>query len=260
MLRYLFRKWTNLEFVASVATLLSFVLSAVPGFASTPQKPIRLVLLAFGAASAIWLVLLASRKAFVIVGYADVMSFLELLATHARLRIWTARTHTGLGIGEQTYFAILSERLASQERPLEDFRRLLRLAPQAHEHVDALIANFLYKNAAEVRYFTAGGPQFDFMIADDVAVIGFPMAGGTDNVAAVVLRHSGVVEAVANVFTQLWADPDTEVLFRGAVTFSEPSRAALVAHVENLFSQLAESSSNNRLRPTAHSTTVNRHN
>src|SRR6185295_3056735 len=99
------------------------------------------------------------------------------------------------------------------------------------EHVDSLIIDFLYKDSVEGRYFTAGGPQFDFMVADDIAVIGFPRAGGTGNVAAVVLRHAGVVEAVANVFTQLWEDPDTQILFRGAPAFSEPARQALLANV-----------------------------
>jgi len=237
MLRYFFRKWTRLEFVASLATLVALVLAIVPGFTSDPQRPIRIILLAVSAISLLWLFLLATRKSFVIVGYQNTMSFLEMLAKHARHRIWTARTHTGRGVSERSYFAILAERLSNQEAPLEDFRRLFRLAPQAREHVDILLTDFLYKDAAEVRYFEAGGPQFDFMVADDIAVIGFPMAGGTGNVAAIVLRRSNVVDAVAGVFTQLWQDPETKCLFRGAAVFPEAARRALVEEVNRLFAQ-----------------------
>ena len=128
MFRYLFRKWSNLEFVASLATLLALVLAVVPGLTSDPRKPIRVVLLAVGSASLLWLCLLATRKSFVIVGYRNTMSFLELLGTHAKHRVWTVRMHTGRGTREHTYFSILAERLSNQERPLEDFRRVLRLA------------------------------------------------------------------------------------------------------------------------------------
>lgn len=250
MLRYLFRKWTRLEFVAALATMLSFLLSAVPGFSSDPRLPIRAILLAFGVASLCWFLLLATRKAFVIVGYHNAMSLLELLARHARHRVWTARTHTGRGVGEQAYFNILAERLGRQDSPLEDFRRLLRLTPAAREHIDQLIVDFLYKDAAEIRYFAGAGPQFDFMIADDVAVIGFPMAGGTGNVAAVVLRQAGVVEAVANIFNQLWNDSNTRVLFRGKATFPERDRQALLNLLKNSFAESANEPSNPPLQPT----------
>jgi hypothetical protein len=247
MLRYFFRKWTNIEFVAALATLLAFVLSAVPGFSSDPRIPIRVILISAGFASLFWLVFLATRKAFVIVGYRNVMSFLELLARHARFRVWTARTHTGRGVGERVYFGILAERLSRQDSPLEDVRRLLRLAPAAREHIDNLIADFLYKDAAEVRCFSGIGPQFDFMITDDVAVIGFPMAGGTDNVAAVVLRQTGVVEAVANVFNELWNDPSTRILFRGSATFPESDRQALLSFIEHSIAALPNGPSDPQL-------------
>ena len=90
MLRYIFRKWARLEILAALATFLSLGLSAVPGFTSDPQRPIRVILWATGGASLLSLLLAISRKAFVVVGYRNVMSFLELLVGHARLRVWTA--------------------------------------------------------------------------------------------------------------------------------------------------------------------------
>jgi hypothetical protein len=75
------------------------------------------------------------------------------------------------------------------------------------------------------------------MIADEMAVIGFPMSGGVDNIAAVVLRHSSVVEAVANVFTQLWSDPTTHLLFRGRANFPELERTDLVQRVQRLLTE-----------------------
>jgi hypothetical protein len=238
MLRYLFRKWSSLEFVAAIATVLSLALSAVPAFALDPRRPIRTILMSVAAASLIWLVMLASRQSFVIVGYSNVMGFLELLASHARLRVWTARTHTGRGVDETAYFAAIAERLASSQTPLDDFRRLLRLSEAAREHIDHLIAEFLHRDAAEVRYFRGSGPQFDFMIADDVAVIGFPMAGGAGNVAAVVLRHTAVVEAVANVFNQLWNDSETVLLFRGSSAFPEHLREKMLTILDREMEQI----------------------
>ncbi len=234
MLRYLLRKWTRLEILAALATFLSLGLSAVPGFTSEPQGPIRVILWTAGGASLLWLLLAFSRKSFVVVGYRNVMSFLELLARHARLRVWTARTHAGDGVGEERYFSIIVENLASSSSPLEDFRRLIRLAPNARGHVDSLVRDFLYRDFAEVRYFIGGGPQFDFMIADDVAVIGFPMAGGNNNVAAVVLRHSAVVQAVADIFSGLWESHDTQVIFRGSQLATEADRQAVIALVRKI--------------------------
>ena len=100
--------------------------------------------------------------------------------------------------------------------------------------MDSLVRDFLYRDFAEVRYFTGGGPQFDFMVADDVAVIGFPMAGGNNNVAAVVLRHSAVVQAVADIFSGLWEDHDTQVIFRGSRLITEAGRQAVTARVERI--------------------------
>jgi hypothetical protein len=234
MLRYLFRKWTRIEILAALATFLSLGLSAVPGFTSDPQRPIQVILLAAGGASLLWLLLAISRKAFVVVGNRNVMSFLELLVRHAKLKVWTVRTHTGEGVSEEKYFSIIAERLGSDAAPLEDFRRLLRLAPNAREHVKNLVRSFIFRDFAEVRYFTSVGPQFDFVIVDDLAIIGFPMAGGTNNVAAVVLRHSAVVQAVADVFSGLWEDRNTQVLFRGARLASETDRQAVMALVGRL--------------------------
>lgn len=236
MIRYLFRKFARLEIIAAVATFLSLALSALPAFTANVGLPARNILLGAAGASLVWLLFAVSRRAFVIVGYLDVMSFLELLATNTRYKLWTARMHVGAGVGEEEYFRIISERLGSATRPIEDFRRLIRIAPAAHPHLQHLVQEFFYRDFAEVRYFSGPGPHFDFMIADDVAVIGFPMAGGSNNVGAVVLRRSTVVQAVADVFADLWEDPGTRVLFRGSRAQSEPDRVALMAKLTALLS------------------------
>jgi hypothetical protein len=143
------------------------------------------------------------------------MAYLESLAETARYRVWTARTHLGEGIVEHKYFEIIEHRLKNPHRPLEDFRRVVRLGPKAYDHISWLVSRFYNQSGVEVRYFTGGGPQFDFVLVDGkIAVIGFPMVGGKGNIGAIVLRKRSAVEGVEIVFNTLWEQ--STLLFEGA--------------------------------------------
>jgi hypothetical protein len=171
----------------------------------------------FLVATTVWFLYLVTRNAFVLTGYASVMSFLESLAQTAQHRIWTARTHLGEGGQEQQYFSIIEHRLKAPSRPLEDFRRVIRLGPKSRTHVEWLVEHLSREPSVEVRYLDALGPQFDFMVVDGrVAVIGFPMVGGKHNSGAVVLRRRAAVEGVESVFISLWNDCQSTVLFDGS--------------------------------------------
>jgi hypothetical protein len=142
------------------------------------------------------------------------MSYLEELAKKARYKLWTVRTHLGEGIGEQQYFRIVEERLAARDKPLEDFRRIIRVTPKSREHLFWLVDHLSQYPHVKVLYFEGGGPQFDFMSVDgEVAVIGFAKTGGKGNIGGIVLRGPEAVGAVDVVFTNL--ETDSKLLFEG---------------------------------------------
>lgn len=228
MLKYAIRKSTRWEIVTLMLSVASFIAGFLPAFTATPQFPTQLLLWATAAVAAGWFVLLATRSSFTIIGYRNVMTFLKETTRTTQHRIWTVRTHTGDGGSEEDYFRLIEGRLSDPDSPLEDYRRLFRSTPAARGHALALIAGCINHGAAEARFFNGGGPQFDFVMFDDLAIIGMPMAGGQGNVGAVVLRGK-VVEAVAGVFDKLWNDSETKVLFKGRRENGERERQEALA-------------------------------
>ena len=168
---------------------------------------------------------------FVLRGYNRVMSLLEDIATNARYRLWTARTHLGKGTGEDRYFEIIRRRLIDETKPLEDFRRVIRLCSNARTHLVWMVDNFCSLPNARVSYYEFGGPQFDFMSVDgEIAVIGFPMAGGKGNVGAVVLRRADTVAAIETVFQSL--EVASTLLFEGVQGIDAQGKRVLRGSVD----------------------------
>jgi len=146
----------------------------------------------------------SEAEAFIVRGYSYAMSYLEGMAENARYRLWTVRTHAGEGVGERRYFEIIAKRLASRSRPLEDFRRIIRVTPKSRAHLIWLVDHISQYSAAKVYYFEADGPQFDFLTVDgEAAAIGFTMSGGGGDVGGVVLKRHDAVVAVDAVFSEL---------------------------------------------------------
>jgi hypothetical protein len=209
--------WTRTEVWSAAVGVLSLVLTVAGNLAPGTPRPTVIALCAFLVVVTVWCVFLVTRQAFVLTGYATVMSFLESLAQTAQNRLWTARTHLGEAGQEQPYFDIIEHRLKDPGKPLEDFRRVVRLGPRSRAHVEWLVEHFSQESNAEVRYLDAVGPQFDFVVVDGrIAVIGFPMVGGKNNIGAVVLRRRAAVEGVESVFISLWNDCKSNVLFDGS--------------------------------------------
>jgi hypothetical protein len=240
MFTNLLRSRTKFEVWSALLGIISLILTLVANFKSNARAGTVLVLTAVAALTCVWFLFLITRSAFVIRGYSNVMSYLETLAGTARYSIWTARTHLGEGVGEEKYFDIIEHRLKDPHRPLEDFRRIIRLGPQSCGHVRALFGRLIEKAGVEVRYYTAGGPQFDFMIVDGkVAVIGFPTAGGKGNVGAIVLRGRTAVHGVEIVFHGLWDQSPS--LFDGSQNRSSEARRQIESEVNAVLCGIEQS-------------------
>ncbi|HEY6803206.1 MAG TPA: hypothetical protein VI306_06470 [Pyrinomonadaceae bacterium] len=143
----------------------------------------------------------------------------------------------GEAVGEEKYFDIIEHRLKDPHHPVEDFRRIIRLSPKSCEHIRSLFRRLSEQAGVEIRYYTGGGPQFDFMIVDGrVAVIGFPTAGGKGNVGAIVLRGRTAVQGVEIVFHELW-DQSTP-LFEGSKNRSSAARLQIESQVNAVLSEI----------------------
>jgi hypothetical protein len=235
MFTNLLRSWTKSEVWSALIGIISLVVSLVANFKSNARAETLLVLTVGAALICVWFLFLITRSAFAIRGYSNAMSYLQTLAETSKYSIWTARTHLGEGVGEEKYFDIIEHRLKDPHRPLEDFRRIIRFCPQSCGHIRSLFARLSEQAGVEVRYYTAGGPQFDFMIVDHtVAVIGFPMVGGKGNVGAIVLRGRPAVHGVETVFQEFWNQSHS--LFEGSKNRSFEETKQLESQVNALLS------------------------
>lgn len=240
MFTRLFRSRTKPEVWSTVLGVVSLVLTLVANFKSSARAGTILVLAVVAGLTVVWFLFLNTRSAIAIRGYSNAMLYLQTLAETSQYSIWTARTHLGEGVGEEKYFDIIEHRLKDPHRPLEDFRRIIRLCPQAAGHVRSLFNRLCEQDGVEVRYYTGGGPQFDSMIVDrKIAVIGFPMAGGKGNVGAVVLRGRTAVHGVETVFNELWSQ--STYLFEGSKNGSSERRRQIEAQVNAVLCGIEQS-------------------
>jgi hypothetical protein len=240
MFTNLLRSWTKSEVWSALIGIISVGLTLVANFKSSARAGTLLFLTAVAGLTCVCFLFLITRSAFVIRGYSNVMSYLQTIAGSSRYSIWTARTHLGEGVGEEKYFDIIEHRLKDPHHPLEDFRRIIRLGPKSCGHVRSLFGRLSEQAGVEVRYYTAGGPQFDFMIVDGkVAVIGFPTAGGKGNVGAIVLRGRTAVHGVETVFHALWNQSPS--LFEGSKNRSSDARRQIESQVNAVLHEIESS-------------------
>jgi hypothetical protein len=180
----------------------------------------------------------SQTDAVVLRGYANTVAQLEALTRGARYRLWTARTHSGGGANEQSYFEAIAERLSAATGPLEDFRRIIRLNPSAREHLIWLVEHMSHLPNARVYHYEAGGPQFDFVTIDgQTAAIGFAMPGGEGVVGCILLRSTDAVVAVDNVFSEL--ERDCDLLFQGRADIDVAGKEALRRRIDELLAARA---------------------
>lgn len=227
------------ETVLAGVSVLGLLLTAISNFATGHSRlPTVVALLFAGTVAAVWMGSSILRKSFVIEGYDDVMQYLETLAKSARLAVWTARTHDGEAEREERYFEVLCSRVTDPERPLPDFRRLMRMGQQIEprRHARWLYERLCRHSTVQVRYFVEGGPKFDFLVIDHrIAVIGFPMPGGLGNMGAVVLKQAHAVRGVESVFEELWENSPT--LFEGTGVASDEEQQTARLRFEELLSR-----------------------
>lgn len=239
-LQALFATGSKKEALFTLLAIGSSVVGVMSALVTRETRTAVLALLALFILAALgWLVSLITRPAFTVRGYKDVVAFLSSLAKTSRHRLWTVRSHTGLGTQENSYFQSIEERLRNHAHPLEDFRRIVRLCPNVQEHLSFLISRFYRQDNATVHYYRDHGPQFDFMIVDGrIGVIGFPMAGGKGNIGAVVLRRREDVEGLEIIFNQLWQKSET--LFEGDARYTPQTEARLQRKLEDIFARISD--------------------
>lgn len=214
-IHWLFVTRTKAEILSGVLAVASLALGLVPALIAQETRLATLLTLAlFSLVALAWFGVLVTRSAFTVRGYNEVMALLVRLAKTSRHRLWTVRSHTGLGIPERPYFQAIEDRLRDSAHPLEDFRRIVRLSRNARDDLAFLISRFCRQNNVAVYHYQNNGHQFDFMVADGkVGVIGFPMAGGKGNIGAVVLRRRDAVAGLETIFRELC--DESELLFEG---------------------------------------------
>lgn len=213
-----------------ITAFLSSILAIASAFnISGPTKTLYLLIGSFLIFVILFLFQI-SRPSFMIRRYRPVMDYLERLAKNADDKIWTVRTHNGAGDDEVRYFKIILERLEHPDpkKRLEDFKRIIRISPNARQHLNYLIDRCSDNNGAEVSFYKGGGPKFDFLIIDErIAVIGFANVGGKNTIGSIVLRDKHAVRGVVNVFHDLWNDEHTELLFSGRPGISDEEKGLL---------------------------------
>jgi hypothetical protein len=235
MLKFILRSWTRAESWSLVLAVLSLALAVATGLDSRPRQATVFVICVFAGLISLLFVVLVSRDSFTLRGYKTVMSFLDVLAATAKYRLWTTRAHQGSGDLEESYFAAIEHRLKDPNKPLENFRRVIRLSPSSASHARWLVEHLYNQPGVEIRYYKAGGPPFDFVIVDGkIAVIGFPMATGRDNIGAVVLRRRAAVEGVESAFHALCMDAESTLLFEGSKTRKVEEVRPLLESVQKL--------------------------
>ena len=206
---------TKTEVLSGFLALASSVVGLITAIVDQEARVVTLSVLALMSLSAlVWFGVLVTRSAFTIRGYNEVVTLLAKLAEKSRHRLWTVRSHTGAGGPEAKYFQSIEDRLRDRISPLEDFRRIVRLCPNACDDLKTLISRFYRLDNVSVHYYDNQGPQFDFMVVDGrIGVIGFPMVGGYGNVGAVVLRRPEAVKGLETIFEQLFRE--SQLLFEG---------------------------------------------
>jgi uncharacterized protein (UPF0333 family) len=229
-------KSTSLERWMALVSVVSLILAVCIGLKGSDRSITIIIVAAFFLVVFIIFLFQVTRSSFEIYGYNEVMNYLELLAKNAQKRVWTVRTHVGNGEMENKYFEIIEHRLLhpdAKER-LEDFRRVICLSSNAEDHLNYLVDRFSNLPAAEVRFYIGGGPKFDFLIIDELAVIGFPMIGGKNNTGAIVLRKRAAVEGIITVFSELCGDNNSTLLFTGNKQFNSTDKENLRIHIKSL--------------------------
>ena len=230
------------ETLLAGVSILGLILTTVSNFMSS-SRSVTALLLALGTIVVLaWMVVLITRKSYVIEGYPEVMRLLEDLARSARRSVWTTRTHGGEAEREAKYFELLAARVVDADSPLTDFRRIMRLdvSAEPRRHAWWLFERLSRYSAVQVRYFRGGGPKFDFMVVDgEIAVIGVPLPGGLGNLGGIVVRDRHAVRGVEAVFEDLWAECET--LFIGSTTAIGREQHEERARFEKLLQQFANS-------------------
>jgi hypothetical protein len=214
-------------------SIVGFALSVIGNMTGTARKPTIAALGATAVALLLALMVALARQTYVVVGYKNTMTFLERLARSARRSLWTVRTHQGAGDLERRYFEIIHERLVATDKPLEDFRRIVRIGAQSAtaEHLEWLVQNLSNQPAAHIRIYQGCGPSFDFMIVDRrIAVIGLPQSGGLDNSAALVVRGRAAVAGVEAIFDALFGE--SRLFFDGKRQITLKERTELLSKVD----------------------------
>jgi hypothetical protein len=227
---------TKAEVVFGFLTVVSFVMGVVQAVITKETRIGALIVLALLFFSVLaWFVALITRPAFTVSGYSEVVALLAKIAKTSRHKLWTVRSHTGVGIPEDAYFQAIEDRLRDRAKPLEDFRRIVRLCPNARDDLRSLIARFYRQDNVSVHYYQNHGPQFDFMIVDRrIGAIGFPMAGGKGNVGAVVLRRPEAVKGLETIFEELCRE--SQLLFEGDARHGPQTEAQLQKKLDGILS------------------------
>lgn len=227
---------TKAEVLSGFFAVASFAIGVVPAIiARETRVAILCVLAVFFLAALVWFGVLIARPAFTVRGYNEVMALLANLARTSRHRLWTVRSHTGPGVPEASYFQSIEDRLRDHAKPLEDFRRITRLSPNAYDDLSFLISRFCRLDNVAVYYCQNYGPQFDFMVVDGrIGAIGFPMAGGKGNIGAVVLRRREAVEGLETIFNELCRE--STLLFEGSTRHTPQVEAELQQNLLEILS------------------------
>jgi hypothetical protein len=218
------------ELWMGLLSMVSFALGVIGNVTGTARQPTLIALSMIAVALLLALLVALARQTYVIVGYKNTMTLLERLARSARCSLWTVRTHQGAADPEQKYFEIIHERLVATDKPLEDFRRIVRIGIQSatEEHLEWLVQHLSNQPAAHIRTYQGSGPSFDFMVVDRrIAVIGLPQSGGLDNSAALVVRGRAAVAGVEAIFDALFSE--SRVFFDGKRQLTSKERSELLS-------------------------------